>query len=177
MRAFVVLGLVLVPYQAKRLAISLDLNEARGDGVLGCRGISWTICKQSAPRSRQITTPTPRHSISSFLSPNQRCQSTEGKSVNYTTPLLLIDLLTNACDLTAIVRASSVLLPSTWVDALLAWSVWHRSSLFPPLSSCLDRATLDRQRHQAVTSEALMGPGSVLVSRGRRESLEKEECL
>ena len=27
---------------------SLDLNEARHDGVLGCSGISWTICKQSA---------------------------------------------------------------------------------------------------------------------------------
>ena len=25
--------------------------------------ISWTICKQSAPRSRQITTPTPHHSV------------------------------------------------------------------------------------------------------------------
>jgi len=24
-------------------------------------GISWTICKQSAPHSRQITTPTPHH--------------------------------------------------------------------------------------------------------------------
>jgi len=24
---------------------SLDFNEARGDGVLGCSGISWTICK------------------------------------------------------------------------------------------------------------------------------------
>ena len=32
---------------------SLDLNEARDDGVPGCNGISWTICKQSAPRSRQ----------------------------------------------------------------------------------------------------------------------------
>jgi len=42
---------------------SLDLNEARDDVVLGCSGISWTICKQSAPRSRQITTPTPHHSI------------------------------------------------------------------------------------------------------------------
>ena len=39
--------------------ISLDLNEARYNGVLGCSGISWTICKQSAPHSRQITTPTP----------------------------------------------------------------------------------------------------------------------
>ena len=38
---------------------SLDLNEARDDAVWVCSGISWTICKQSAPRSRQITTPTP----------------------------------------------------------------------------------------------------------------------
>jgi len=29
----------------------------------GCSGISWTICKQSAPRCRQITTPTPHHSF------------------------------------------------------------------------------------------------------------------
>ena len=39
---------------------SVDLNEASG--------ISWTICKQSAPHSRQITTPTPRHST--FYRPN-----------------------------------------------------------------------------------------------------------
>jgi len=38
---------------------SLELNEARDDGVLGC---SWTICTHSAPRSRQITT-TPHRSI------------------------------------------------------------------------------------------------------------------
>jgi len=31
---------------------SLDINEARDDGVLGRNGISWTIRKQSAPRSR-----------------------------------------------------------------------------------------------------------------------------
>jgi len=47
-------------------------------------GISWTICKQSAPRSRQITTPTPHHSIFTgwmlFLTPNQQRQSTEGKT-------------------------------------------------------------------------------------------------
>ena len=45
-----------------------------GDGS----GISWTICKQSAPRCRQITTPTPHHSIFTgrmlFLTPNQQCQ-------------------------------------------------------------------------------------------------------
>jgi len=60
---------------------SLDLDEARDYGVLGCSGISWIICKQSAPCSRQITTPTPRHSIFTgqmlFLAPNQQCQSTE----------------------------------------------------------------------------------------------------
>jgi len=43
-----------------------------GDGS----GISWTICKQSAPRSRQITTPTPHHSIFRdwmlFMMPNQQ---------------------------------------------------------------------------------------------------------
>jgi len=32
------------------------------------------------------------------------------------------------------------------------------------------------QRHKVVTSEAL-GPGSVLVSRERRENLREEECL
>jgi len=48
-------------------------------------GISWTMIlfKQSAPRSRQITTPTPHHSMITggvlFLTPNQQCQSTEGK--------------------------------------------------------------------------------------------------
>jgi len=42
---------------------TLDVNEARDDGVLGCSDISWAICRQSAPCSRQITTPTPHHLI------------------------------------------------------------------------------------------------------------------
>jgi len=54
---------------------SMDLNEARDDGVLGCCGISLTICKQSAFRSRQITIPTPHRSIFTgrmlFLAPSQ----------------------------------------------------------------------------------------------------------
>ena len=62
---------------------SLDLSEARDDGVSGCSGNSWTICKQHAPHSRQITTPTAQHSIFTgqmrFLTPNQQCQSTDGK--------------------------------------------------------------------------------------------------
>ena len=43
-------------------------------------GISWAMCK-SAPRSRQITTPEPHHSVFTgrmpFLPPNQQRQSTE----------------------------------------------------------------------------------------------------
>jgi len=61
---------------------SLDLNEARDNEVLGCSGISWTICKESAPRSREITTPAPHHSSFTgrmlFLTPNQERQSTKG---------------------------------------------------------------------------------------------------
>ena len=44
--------------------------------------ISWTICKQAAPRSREITTSTRHHSTFTgrmlFLTPKQQCQSTEG---------------------------------------------------------------------------------------------------
>ena len=50
-------------------------------------GISRTICKQSAPRSRQKTT-TPRHLIFTsrmlFLMPSRQCESTEGLSINTT---------------------------------------------------------------------------------------------
>jgi len=47
----------------KKGKTSLDLNEARDDEVLGCSGISRTICEQSSARSRQITTTTLHHSI------------------------------------------------------------------------------------------------------------------
>jgi len=42
-------------------------------------GISWVVCK-SAPRSRQITTPAPNHSVFTglCLPPNRQRQSTEG---------------------------------------------------------------------------------------------------
>ena len=45
--------------------------------MMGFWGISWTICRQSAPRCRQITIPTPHHSIFRmlFLTPNQHCHS------------------------------------------------------------------------------------------------------
>jgi len=67
---------------------SLNLHETRDVGVLGCSGISWTICKQSASRSRQITTSTPHRSIFIgqllFLMPNQQCESSEGTSTEGT---------------------------------------------------------------------------------------------
>ena len=71
---------------------SLDLNEARDYRVSGCNGISWSICKQSAPCSVQITTPTPHHLIflqtMLFLMPKQQCQSTVGNITDTTTHTL-----------------------------------------------------------------------------------------
>jgi len=80
--------------QYQKSKTSLDLNEARDDGVLECRGISMTIGKQSAPRSGQVITPTPQHTIFTgrmlFLMPSQQCQSTEG--IYYILKLYLIML-------------------------------------------------------------------------------------
>ena len=50
-------------FPGKQGKTSLDLNEVEMMGFGEGSGISWTICKQSAPRSRQTTTPTPYHSI------------------------------------------------------------------------------------------------------------------
>jgi len=75
---------------------SLGFSEARGDTfwrssgirreMVESSGISWAIRKQSAPRCRQITTPTPHHSIFTgqvlFLTPNQQCQNTEENALN-----------------------------------------------------------------------------------------------
>ena len=65
----------------RRHCTSLYLNEAKDDRVLPYA----TICKQPAPRSRQITTPTPRRSIFTgpmlFLTPNQQYESTEGQKL------------------------------------------------------------------------------------------------
>jgi len=66
---------------------SLDLNEARDDGVLGCSGISWTKWQM---QTLCTSFSTDNHiNISSvnflgrmlFLAPNQQCQSTDGKAL------------------------------------------------------------------------------------------------
>ena len=66
----------------KKDKTSLDLDEARWWGF-GCTSISVTICIQSAPCSRQITTPPHHHSIFTgrvpFLMHNQQCESTESR--------------------------------------------------------------------------------------------------
>jgi len=47
-------------------------------------GIGLTVFKQHALHSKQIAMPTPHHSIfigwMLFLTPNQQCQSSEGKT-------------------------------------------------------------------------------------------------
>jgi len=59
----------------------LDLNEAKDYGVWGMQQHQLDHMQTSC--SKQITTPTPHHSIFTgqmlFLMPNQQCQSTEGK--------------------------------------------------------------------------------------------------
>jgi len=64
--------------KVKPIWILLKQETVSGSGII------WNICK-SAPRSRQITTPAPHHSVfftgrMPFLLPNQQHQSTEGKS-------------------------------------------------------------------------------------------------
>jgi len=78
------------------------------------RGFSWAICK-SAPRSKQITTPTPYHSVFTgrmpFLPPNQQRQSTEGKTLKAKTVHKITEYLT------------LWLLPSLW-------SIYHSTTAY-----------------------------------------------
>jgi len=61
---------------------NLDFTEQE---TVSGSDISWAVCK-SAPRSRQITTPAPHHSVFTgrmpFLPPNQQRQSNEGENCN-----------------------------------------------------------------------------------------------
>jgi len=65
--------------------------------IMGVSGISWTICKSFAPQSRQITTPVPHHSVfigqMPFLPPNQEHQSTESKSTESMSWLMIVKML------------------------------------------------------------------------------------
>jgi len=58
---------------------------AGDDGHQHASGISWTIYKSFAPRSRQITTPVPHHSVFTgrmpFRPPSEQRKSTGGRLV------------------------------------------------------------------------------------------------
>jgi len=77
---------ILIPPERQLIALQLCrwqflYNERNHSGFYwskrwwGGNGISWTICIWFAPRSRQITTPVPNHSVFTgqmpFLPPNQ----------------------------------------------------------------------------------------------------------
>ena len=92
-------------------------------------GISWTICKQSGPRCRQITTPTRHHSIFTgwmlFVTPNRQWQCTEGILLlifYYYYLLLICWSLYTLRVLTARVDEHSVQRPSTRL-------MWNGSAL------------------------------------------------
>jgi len=72
--------------QYRKGKTSIDLNDARDDGILGWQWHQLDHMHQSAPRSSQITTPAPHHSIFTgwrlFLMPSQKqCQSAEGSRI------------------------------------------------------------------------------------------------
>ena len=74
----------------RKVKTNLDFTEARDSDI------SWAIC-MSAPRSRQITTPAPHHSVfyrpDAFLPPNQQHQSTEGEDTHvHTIPVQLLSV-------------------------------------------------------------------------------------
>jgi len=70
-------------------------------GVWDGSGISWTICKQYAPCSRQTTTQTRHHSIFTdqmlFLTPSQQRQSTVGVILAELFSEILLDWLGTCC--------------------------------------------------------------------------------
>ena len=78
--------------------------------IMSGNGISWAICK-SAHRSRQITMPTPHHSVFTghmpFLPPNQQRQSTAGLYTTYIRTKINVSLQNM----------------EIWVIFILAW-VW-----------------------------------------------------
>ena len=109
--------------------------------------ISWTICKQSAPCCRQITTSTPYHPIFTgqmlFLTPNKHCQSTEGTlrwctflicnsgAVNSTSPWWVTCSICpnnhiNVSKITSLTLEKKMWRTDRWTDTTEALSTWHK---------------------------------------------------
>jgi len=97
--------------------------------------VSWTTRKQSARCSRQITTPTPHHSIFTgqtlFLMCNQQCQSTEGQYHSQYLQLFPLSLINQK---TSIHSASDELFNTTTNCSNSSFSATHTPrlrALFP----------------------------------------------
>ena len=71
--------------KGKRNWILLKQEAVSGSGI-SC-AIRWLVGVESAPCSKQITTPAPHHSVFTvripFLPPNHQCQSTEGTAGHF----------------------------------------------------------------------------------------------
>ena len=86
-------------------------------GLCDDSSISWTICKQCASRCRQITSPTPRHSIftGQMLFLSQQCQSAEGtKHWRYMHKYVG----------TSVVCRCTAAVVRTWLATCLCWWAW-----------------------------------------------------
>jgi len=99
-------------------------------------GISWAVCK-TPPRSRQITTPAPHHSVVTgrmpFLPPNQQRQSTEGMLslwVKHLSTLheLCINQKLSYRRLTKMPKFSHITVWDMWKETSVLKTSWIRAS-------------------------------------------------
>jgi len=136
-------------------------------------GISWAICK-SAPRSRQITMPTPHHSIfltgrMPFLPPNQQHQSTEGTGKNRKRGKIMQECAVpvgwlfcvypmhseqiSHCNVKMWVCVSSSATPPMWFQQFslyftMSWK-WHLGTVHFVICACAYDSDMNRQKHNS----------------------------
>jgi len=120
-------------------------------------GIRWTICKQSAPLSRQITTPTPHHSIFTgwmlFLMPNQWDQSTECTNTNicFTRITQQVRVLQRVSENVRVMSGNSAV-PEKWSLCCHWFAAWlivsdnNHSKFFGRIDSCSTFFMINRRK-------------------------------
>ena len=81
---------IKVHYYSDNTAQSGQSGTRKKTGFWNSSGISWTICKQSAPCSRQTTTPTPHHSIL-LAGCSSWCQTNSVKALKAHNSSIIID--------------------------------------------------------------------------------------
>jgi len=89
--------------------------------MMGGSGISWTICKAYAPRSRQITMPVPHHAFSSRLS-------------THYSYLLAANKTAVTHDLTHDRKLDTLFLCETWFTSHTAKSLLLDTALLPAVT-------------------------------------------